>query len=180
MKLRQHYQYGQFSDPRWEGTFKSLMEELGLYYLAVEKAKGDTTRSKDAHGLPLEDPVHIPRDGVAKFHLSNGGEIANIHFNPRNRTTPSDEEGSLGLMVNYRYDIDKLKERKQMFADGIVVMDPALEARLEGRLEALNPVQAAPLDQNSGKQRDGRLPPNWLAQILNPGNPESLMAARGR
>lgn len=160
MKLRQQYQHGQFSDPRWERTFKTLMEELGLYYLAEEKAKG--------HG----PGKHIPRDGVAKFHLSNGGEIANIHFNPRSKTTPSDEEGSLGLMVNYRYDLDKLEERKKAYERGYVVMDPELAARYEKRMQTLGGIQNGWI-YHPRQKRD-----NWLAQIIDPG--DHSRAARGR
>jgi hypothetical protein len=55
------------------------------------------------------------KDPVASFHLGNGAEIAQLHWSPKTGT-PSEQQGALGVMVNYRYEPALLTERKTHYA----------------------------------------------------------------
>ena len=61
------------------------------------------TKHKD--GLPL--------DPVQRFHLSNGASLDKIHFmgNPSNKGIAN----SLGLMVNYKYQMDNLEKNHEQY-----------------------------------------------------------------
>lgn len=101
-----------------------LMRKLGLHYLVEEKAQQKGSK---------------PLDSVAQFHLSNGGMIAAIHYQPAALTTPSENNGSLGVMASYRYELDKLDERKAGLAKGIIAIDGDLRMMHEERLARLQP-----------------------------------------
>ena len=80
------------TDARWEAT-------LGLcaQYLVQERA----------HGLAL--------DPVARFHLGNGASLNAIHW-----AADLSEKGlqqSIGLMVNYLYDLDSIEENHDAYFD---------------------------------------------------------------
>ena len=105
-----------------KGFFHGLMSDLGVHYLAEEKSK------KNAKQV---------RDPVGQFHLSNGAQIANIHYQP-SATTESDQKGGGGLMVNYRYEPTELAARKKAYnVNGTVAIDPALAERHKKRLEEI-------------------------------------------
>lgn len=57
-----------------------------------------------------------PLDPVARFHLGNGARIENIHW----MADPSTKgmQQSLGMMVNYLYDLEKLDRHRTMLASG--------------------------------------------------------------
>ena len=55
----------------------------------------------------------VGSDPVASFHLSNGARLDAIHWAAD--LTESGIKGSAGVMVNYRYDLDKLGERQAIF-----------------------------------------------------------------
>jgi malonyl-CoA decarboxylase len=103
--------------------FSELMRQLGLVYLSEVK---------------LEDHPKSARDPVAQFHLSNGAQIASIHYLPPGKTTASDSIGGLGLMVNYRYSIPDLAERKANYKNnGAVAIDNALRNLLDEHHQAI-------------------------------------------
>ena len=93
-----------------------LMKRLAYHYI---------TNVKDVGGKNPKDP----KDFVARFHLGNGAEVANIHYiTPRKGATPSDKEGAYGIMVNYRYDLDKIDARKEAYKKRWeIAVDPKLE-----------------------------------------------------
>ncbi len=99
--------------------FNTLMKDLGVFYLAEEKSPNVET---------------IVRDPVGQFHLSNGAQIANIHYQ-HNATTESDQKGGGGLMVNYRYELDKIAQRKHAYKEsGAVALNPEMAERHQSRM----------------------------------------------
>lgn len=57
-----------------------------------------------------------PVDPVARFHLGNGATLQQI--NPFGDLSAKGIQSSLGLMVNYLYDLDKLDTNQKAFASG--------------------------------------------------------------
>ena len=106
--------YEKLTDKEHE-AIEPLIKHLAFHYITQEKAVG---------GKNPNDP----KDNVAKFHLGNGAEVANIHYiTPKAGATLSDKEGAYGLMVNYRYDLDKVEDRKAAFKNsGTIAVDPVL------------------------------------------------------
>ena len=54
-------------------------------------------------------------DPVARFHLGNGARLERI--NPRGDTSAAGLRQSLGLMVNYRYDLDEIEVNHEAYAN---------------------------------------------------------------
>ncbi len=80
------------TDPRWEATLT-----LCAQYLVRERAQ------------------HLALDPVARFHLGNGASLHAIHW-----AADLSEKGlqqSIGLMVNYLYDLDSIEENHDAYFD---------------------------------------------------------------
>ena len=73
------------------------MRQLGALYL---------TRAKRPDGLPL--------DPVARFHLGNGARVHALHA--RADTSANGARQSLGVMVNYLYDLARVSQNHERFA----------------------------------------------------------------
>ena len=56
-----------------------------------------------------------PLDQVARFHLNNGAFISDIHANAD--ISPKGMAQSYGVMVNYCYDLKKISENHEAFAN---------------------------------------------------------------
>lgn len=134
--------------------FIKLMESLGVYYLVEEKSPKDAKR---------------PLDFVAGVHPKNGAYIAEIQYDPEAETTASDEHGSMGMMVNYRYDpLDELADNKTRYANGEMVMGSEIEEAHTARMDILRAerMQAAATaidgaslrEAGGGRVPDGRAP----------------------
>ena len=54
-------------------------------------------------------------DAVARFHLGNGARLERI--NVRGDASPASVRQSLGLMVNYRYDLDEIEVNHEAYAN---------------------------------------------------------------
>jgi malonyl-CoA decarboxylase len=54
-------------------------------------------------------------DPVARFHLGNGARLERI--NPRGDLSPAGKRQSLGVMVNYLYDLDHIEANHEAFAN---------------------------------------------------------------
>jgi Malonyl-CoA decarboxylase C-terminal domain len=80
----------------------------------VQDAFRYLVHAKDDRGLPY--------DPVARFHLSNGAELYRIHHHPSNLPD------SYGWMVNYRYDLMRLAERKASFPQQLAVNEELLRS----------------------------------------------------
>jgi len=77
---------------------RSTIKKLAAYYLS---------RAKNTANRPL--------DPVARFHLSNGAQIHAIHADAD--LSESGQSQSLGAMVNYAYELDKITENLRQFAE---------------------------------------------------------------
>ena len=80
------------TDPRWETTLA-----LCARYLVRERSQ------------------HLALDPVARFHLGNGASLHAIHW----AADLSDKglQQSVGMMVNYLYDLDSIEENHDAYFD---------------------------------------------------------------
>ena len=70
-------------------------------------------------------------DPVARFHLGNGARLERI--NPRGDLSPSGMRQSLGLMVNYLYDLDEIEANHEAYANrGAVAASSAVRKLAAG------------------------------------------------
>jgi malonyl-CoA decarboxylase len=63
---------------------------------------------------------------VARFHLDNGARLERL--NPRGNMSPKGLRQSLGLMVNYLYDLDQVEASHTKFRQGEVARSRAIAA----------------------------------------------------
>lgn len=78
--------------------------------------------------LGRETPDGKPLDPVARFHLGNGARVERLNW----AADPSAKgrRQSLGLMVNYLYDLRRLDRHRSQLAQGRVPVSSAIEALL--------------------------------------------------
>ncbi|KZL05420.1 Malonyl-CoA decarboxylase (MCD) [Pseudovibrio axinellae] len=74
------------------------LEELAASYLLEAKRKDN-----------------IPFDPVARFHLYNGALVHDVHANAD--TSENGRKQSAGVMVNYLYDLKKISQNHEVFAN---------------------------------------------------------------
>ena len=77
-----------------------------------------------AHTTPDDERA----DPVARFHLHNGARLERIDWAAD--TSPKGVGQSLGLMVNYLYDLDEIEANHQKFVGGQVSTSRAVTALL--------------------------------------------------
>ena len=79
-------------------------------------APAETHRQLAAHYL-LNAKHHNgqPRDPVARFHLNNGALVGAVHANADKSKNGMAQ--SCGVMVNYRYDLTRISENHEAFAN---------------------------------------------------------------
>ena len=81
-----------------------------------EKCAGDLERLCAAYLLGIGEPDGITRDTVARFHLNNGARMERL-----NTGADLSDKGlrqSLGLMVNYVYDLKTIEHNHEKFVAG--------------------------------------------------------------
>lgn len=100
-------------------AFETLMCGLGAMYLLEARKDGR------------------PENAVEQFHLGNGAEIGKIHYLPEPMSTPSDQRGSLGLMVNYRYVPELQQHWKSLYQQGHVLADTHITTLHAQRMHTL-------------------------------------------
>lgn len=109
---------------------RAALLSLGATYL---------TSAKAADGKPL--------DSVARFHIGNGATLARVNWMAD--TSDKGLSESLGLMVNYRYDLDDIETNHEAFAsEGTVATGRAVKALIKAPPKAKSlgkPVLALPL-----------------------------------
>ena len=71
---------------------------LAAYYLLNAKTEGGQ-----------------PRDPVARFHLNNGALVAALNANAD--TSKNGMAQSCGVMVNYKYDLARISDHHEAFAN---------------------------------------------------------------
>lgn len=75
----------------------------------------DTLRAAAAHYLTqVRSPSGLPRDPVARFHLTNGAILHDIHAQAD--TSENGMAQSNGIMVNYLYDLTRIDKNHEAFA----------------------------------------------------------------
>jgi malonyl-CoA decarboxylase len=77
--------------------------------------------------LDAKRPDRQPPDAVARFHLGNGAELAAIHW-PADTSANGLEKGA-GVMVNYRYRLDRIEANHEAYAaEGKIAATRAVRA----------------------------------------------------
>ena len=98
------------------------LKETGFF---KADADAETQRQLAAHYLlNAKGPGGQPRDPVARFHLNNGALVAAINSNAdisKNGLTQS-----CGVMVNYKYDLSRISEHHEVFANQQTVVSEKL------------------------------------------------------
>ena len=65
----------------------------------------------------------LPIDPVARFHLGNGAQILEIQ--PQADLSDKGISQSMGVMVNYEYDLNKVEQNHEHFVQsGLVCTNP--------------------------------------------------------
>ncbi|MGB1010176.1 MAG: malonyl-CoA decarboxylase domain-containing protein [Thiolinea sp.] len=62
-----------------------------------------------------KNPAGLPRDPVTRFHLGNGARLERINY--LGDTSKRGLQQAAGLMVNYYYDLDKVEQYHEAFAE---------------------------------------------------------------
>jgi malonyl-CoA decarboxylase len=79
-----------------------------------------------ARYLAREVKQGAPIDPVARFHLGNGARVERINWAAD--PSPRGRKQSLGLMVNYLYDLDKLDDNRAHLAQGRIAASRAVKS----------------------------------------------------
>ncbi len=81
-----------------------------------EKCAPDLERLCASYLLGIGEPDGITRDPVARFHLNNGARMDRL--NPAGDLSDKGLKQSLGLMVNYVYDLKTIERNHEKFVNG--------------------------------------------------------------
>lgn len=79
-----------------------------------------------AHYLGRETTKGRPLDPVARFHLGNGARVERLNWAAD--LSPKGLKQSLGLMVNYLYDLKRLDKHRGLLAQGRIPVSPDIDA----------------------------------------------------
>lgn len=83
-----------------------------------EKSANDLLRLCAAYLLGIGEPDGITHDPVARFHLNNGAYLDRLNIG--GDLSDKGLRQSLGLMVNYVYDLDTIERNHELFMAGQV------------------------------------------------------------
>lgn len=84
---------------------------------AREKCAKDLERLCAAYLLGAGEKEGVTRDAVARFHLNNGARMDRL--NPMGDLSDKGLKQSLGLMVNYVYDLKTIERNHEKFMNGV-------------------------------------------------------------
>ena len=108
---------------RLESDFKELgpeLQTLSKSNTSLTQANQDRLMRLCAAYLAQTSPDEAIRsDPVAKFHLNNGAILERVNWAAD--LSSKGLKQSFGLMVNYRYDLDKVEENHEKFLSGQTV-----------------------------------------------------------
>jgi malonyl-CoA decarboxylase len=112
---------------RFAAALTTLREQYGTDFDALAKAVRERALvSKDLARLELCTVAFLVRasttsegDPVARFHLDNGARLERVNLNADTSTKGLRE--SLGIMVNYLYDLGAIEANHERFVHGEVV-----------------------------------------------------------
>jgi malonyl-CoA decarboxylase len=125
---------GWLSEERGKEASRFVGAEARRVLEAIEA--GETPEAADrtlsmlaaAYFLQARTPSGRVIDPVARFHLGNGARLERI--NPRGDRSASGLRQSLGVMVNYLYDLDHIEANHEAFANRSVVAASAAVKKL--------------------------------------------------
>ncbi len=87
--------------------------------LAQEESRAELEKDLPAlaaqYLVKEKNSVGLPRDPVARFHLGNGARLERINY--LGDTSARGLQQAAGLMVNYYYDLDKVEQYHEAFAE---------------------------------------------------------------
>ena len=91
--------------------FKKI--DSGQFINETNEYKDDVLKNSLDYFFNSERNDKLPNDSVARFHLGNGAYLQRINFlgDLSNKSLNS----AAGLMVNYKYDLDKIEENHEEF-----------------------------------------------------------------
>ncbi|RXE48817.1 MCD, Malonyl-CoA decarboxylase MCD [Chromohalobacter israelensis] len=111
-------------DPQARERLESELLPLAAHYL---------TQAKQRHGLP--------RDPVARFHLGNGASLHRLNW-PADISTKGCRQAH-GLMVNYRYEPDRIEQNHEAYTrEGSVICT----AEIQRQARRAQPLLEPPVD----------------------------------
>jgi malonyl-CoA decarboxylase len=88
--------------------------------------------------LNAKNQIGQPRDAVARFHLNNGALVAAVHANAD--TSKNGIAQSCGVMVNYRYDLSRISEHHEAFANKQTVVSERSVKALAAEIDLADPI----------------------------------------
>jgi malonyl-CoA decarboxylase len=106
-----------------EAVQEPLLRGAAYYFLAVRNKRG------------------TPRDSVARFHLGNGARLERINWLAD--TSAKGIRQSLGIMVNYLYDLDEIEKNHEAYAETRTVVASNQVRRLARSVIELAPAPVA-------------------------------------
>lgn len=111
------------------------LNETGLF---DANASGETQKKLAANYL-LNSKNHggQPRDAVARFHLNNGAFVAAVHAEAD--ISKNGMAQSCGVMVNYCYDLSRISEHHEAFANKQTVVAERSVKALAAEIDLVDP-----------------------------------------
>ena len=111
------------------------LNETGLFDANAD----NETQMKLAASYLLNSKNHNgqPRDAVARFHLNNGALVAAVHANAD--TSKYGMAQSCGVMLNYRYDLSRISEHHEAFANKQTVVSERSVKALAAEVDLADP-----------------------------------------
>ena len=95
----------------------------------ADKARGRVLGQAARYFLEAKREDGQPPDPVARFHLGNGAELHAIHW--MGDTSAKGLEQAAGLMVNYRYRLDRIEANHEAYVtEGTIAASRAVRAML--------------------------------------------------
>ena len=86
----------------------------------AEELREPVLRAAAAYFLAARTPRGVPIDPVARFHLGNGARLEQIDWLAD--TSAKGLRQSLGLMVNYLYDLEEIEHNHEAYAESRAVV----------------------------------------------------------
>ncbi|WP_355660765.1 malonyl-CoA decarboxylase [Halomonas salifodinae] len=102
----------------------------------ARQALAPELRALAAHYLlEAKRPQGLPLDPVARFHLGNGASLHRLNW--PGDTSPKGRRQAHGLMVNYRYELERIEQNHEAFSRDGTIACPNELRRLASRAKPL-------------------------------------------
>lgn len=113
---------------RLEADFKELqpdLQNLSKSNAVLSAAhQNRLTRLCSAYLAQTAPDESVRSDPVAKFHLNNGAILERVNLGADHSSKGLKQ--SFGMMVNYRYDLDKVEQNHESFVSGTTALSKAI------------------------------------------------------